>query len=235
MSEIQNELSEYKEIHCIYCHTELCLNLAERRGTKDIHCPSCKKIYSIKDVNLFFSRLSPITEGKCPNCYTDLVFDLEDRTGNNLIKCPICKDSFYIDEAKINHKISKTEDGRRDSGEKTYSALSYYFPDIKIDYDIHGTDYYIKDDRFNKDVFLTWFIILNLSLPLIITIANRPTGIGSWNYDFSDWCIDFWGSFLSFLIPSILVAWIIGKSIKGERKLSEAEIARYKNEYNARK
>jgi hypothetical protein len=100
----------------------------------------------------------------------------------------------------------------------------------------HGTDYYVKEDGFNRSLFITWFAILDLGMALIISLVNKPTGIGSWRYTSKDWFLDFVGWALFFLIPSLIVAWIIAKSIKESRKLSKKEIDDYiKKYYNTKK
>lgn len=235
MTQTHRALSPLRETNCINCHEELLLNLAERRGDDLIVCPKCKKSSTIKEAENFMRSISPIIEGSCPACYKELTFDLNDRIGNKKIKCPVCGDSFYIDEvenpndnSKIPVKIkSKKED-------TTYSILKYYFPEVRKGSDAYGTNYYIKEDSFNKSIFLTWFTILNLSLPLIISLANKPTGMRARSYTFGDWFLDFLGWALGFLIPSLIVAWVIAKNVRGERKLSKVEIDGYKDKYTSK-
>lgn len=186
----------------------------------------------MKQAGLFMGSISPIIEGRCPSCLEDLTFNLDDRIGNKKIKCPLCKDSFYIDEVESSQelpKIKKTE--RTQEGYDTYSILKYYFPFVRRNYN----NYYIKADKFNKKLFINVFIILDLSLSLIISLVNKPTGLGSWNYTFGDWIVDFLGyTITGFLIPSLFIAWIIGISVKGERKLSTGEIQEYINKFYSR-
>ncbi len=234
MAQTNTRLSPIKEIYCINCHEELILDLAERRGEKQIICPKCKISFSIKEAEEFMKNISPITEGKCPNCMRELTFDIEDRISKDKIKCPACKDLFYIDEVETYNDTPKIEqeENRKEEDIDTYSILKYYLPDVEKDEDIYGVDYYIKKDGLNKNLFLTWFAILDLSLALIISLVNKPN---DWRYTFGDWLLDFLGLALGFLIPSILVAWIIAVNVKGSRKLSEDEIEKYKNKYNSKK
>ena len=236
MTQTHPKLSPIKEIYCINCHEELILDLAERRGEKQIICPKCKTSFSIKKAEKFMSNISPITEGQCPSCLEELIFDPDDRIGDKKIKCPICGDYFYIDETvtyQTTHKIEKKRAYHQNNN--TYSILKYYFPEVEVHRFKHGTDYYIKDDNFNKNLFLTWFIILDLSLALIVHLVNKPLGKLSWKYTFGDWLLDFVGWALGFLIPSLIVSWIIAKSVKSSRKLSQKEIDEFKNDYNTRK
>ena len=135
-----------------------------------------------------------------------------------------------MNEVESNENESKMVKEKNTKDNNTFSILKYYFPEVKEDYTIDGVDYYIKDNKFSKSLFLTWFITLNLSLPLIVSIVNKPK---SWNYTFGDWLLDFLGSALGFLIPSLIVAWIIAKNTRVERKLSKQEIDKYKRKYTS--
>lgn len=233
MAQTHSRLSPLREIYCINCHEELILNLAERRGEVPIVCPRCKTSFNIKQAGLFMRSVSPIMEGRCPSCFEDLIFDLDDRIGNKKIKCPLCKDSFYIDEVESSQESTKIKNKpRNQEGYDIYSILKYYFPYIRREYN----NYYIKVDKFNRKLFLNVLLILDLSLSLIISIVNKPTGIGSWNYTFGDWVVDFLGqALIGSLIPSLIIATIVGFAIKGERKLSPGEIEGYISRFNSRK
>lgn len=94
----KKKLSKYKDVYCLYCHTPIVLDLAERRGDKEVYCPSCESHYKISALEEFIGNLSNTTEGQCPNCLVMLEFGIIDRVGKKLITCPACKDSFYLNE-----------------------------------------------------------------------------------------------------------------------------------------
>jgi len=143
MAQTHPKLSPIKEIYCINCHEELILDLAERRGEKQIICPKCKTSFSIKKAEKFMSNISPITEGKCPGCLGELIFDIEDRISKDKVKCPICKDLFYMRE--VINPLSQVRE-KEPIGNKT--ELTAHSKEDENNFDIITEDLKISDYSF---------------------------------------------------------------------------------------
>lgn len=224
MSETENKLSPLKEIYCINCYDKLSLNLSERRGEKNIICPKCKKSLTLKEAEHFLKDISPIIEGQCPACERNLLFNIDDRVSKEKIECPVCKDFFYIYEVE-----NPKKEGEKVT-DNTYIMLKHFYPDIRKT----ASGYNIKADTFNTKLFLILFVIIDITISLIISFIVMDNK--RFRITFGEWLLDFLGyTFFGCSIPSLIVAWIIAKTSKGERKLSQNEIEEAIKKYKSRK
>jgi len=158
MAQTHPKLSPIKEIYCTNCHEELILDLAERRGEKQIICPKCKTSFSIKKAEKFMSNISPITEGKCPGCFGELIFDIEDRISKDKVKCPICGNLFFMKEVlDPSNQIIKKRKYEKRTEETTIPHSENEIPQVFI---------FIKDIiLFLIACFILWPLAM-LTLPI---------------------------------------------------------------------
>lgn len=158
MAQTHPKLSPIKEIYCINCHEELILDLAERRGEKQIICPKCKTSFSIKKAEKFMSNISPITEGQCPGCFGELIFDIEDRISKDKVKCPICGNLFFMKEVlDPSNQIIKKRKYEKRTEETTIPHSENEIPQVFI---------FIKDIiLFLIACFILWPLAM-LTLPI---------------------------------------------------------------------
>lgn len=232
MPETKSKLSPLKEVYCISCYAELFLDLSKRRGEKKIICSECGKSFTLTEAGKFLKSISPIVEGQCPACEGVLLFNMDDRVSKEKIECPLCKDSFYIYEVE-NPKTEKEIEKKKGNAKTTvdiYSILKHYYPDVRKTSD----GYSVKTDTFNRKLFIILFLSIDIGMSLITSFIKMDSK--RFRFTFEDWLVDFLGYvFIGWLLPSLVIAWIIARSSKGERKLSQNEIEESIKKYKSRK